>query len=81
MVGGTLTVLIMNRLGKRRLTFWTLSICSFCYIAIGLIGVYLKNKEIRAMLVLVLFLTTTFVSSLGITPIGWTLLSEIFPLK
>lgn len=81
MIAGVLTVLIMNKLGKRRLTFWTLSICSFCYIAIGLIGIFLENGEMKALLVLTLFLTTTFVSSLGIIPIGWTLLSEVFPLK
>lgn len=81
-VGGILTVFLVNRLGKRFLTLTTLSICSICYISIGLIGVYWTNsKQIQSWLLLTFFLISTFVASFGIMPIGWILLTEIFPMK
>jgi len=81
-IGGILTVVFVNSLGKRFLTLFTLSICSICYILIGLIGIYwTSSKPITSWLVLILYLTTTFMSSFGIMPIGWILLTEIFPMK
>lgn len=81
-IGGIITIFLINKLGKRFLTFTTLSICSICYILIGLIGVYWTNsKPTTSWLVLILFLTTTFMSSIGIMPISWVLLTEIFPMK
>ncbi|XP_015374843.1 PREDICTED: facilitated trehalose transporter Tret1-like isoform X2 [Diuraphis noxia] len=81
-VGSLMAVFLIRKLGKRFLTLFTLSICSILYITIGLIGVYWKNAEpITSWIVLVLFLTTIFISSVGITPISWTLVTEIFPAK
>lgn len=85
-IAGVLTVFFVSRLGKRLLTLMTLSICSVCYIAIGLIGVYCNNLEksnqvFISWLILILYLTSTFMSSFGIMPISWILLSEIFPMK
>lgn len=81
-IGGVMTIFLISKLGKRFLTFSTLSICSICYILIGLIGVYTTNSTpTTSWLILILFLTTTFMSSLGIMPIAWVLLSEIFPMK
>lgn len=77
-----MTIFLISKLGKRFLTLSTLLICSICYILIGLIGVYWTNsKPITSWLVLILFLTTTFMSSLGIMPIAWVLLTELFPMK
>ncbi|KAE9527569.1 hypothetical protein AGLY_012849 [Aphis glycines] len=81
-IGGIITIFLISKLGKRFLTFSTLSICSICYILIGLIGVYTTNSNsTTSWLILILFLTTTFMSSLGIMPIAWVLLTEIFPMK
>ncbi|XP_060837389.1 facilitated trehalose transporter Tret1-like isoform X2 [Rhopalosiphum padi] len=81
-VGGILTVFLVNRLGKRFLTLTTLSICSICYISIGLIGVYWTDtNQIKSWLLLISFFISTFVASFGIMPIGWILLTEIFPMK
>lgn len=81
-VGSLMAVFLIRKLGKRFLTLFTLSICSVCYIAIGLIGVYWKNAEpTTSWIVLVLFLTTILISSVGITPVSWTLVTEIFPAK
>ncbi|XP_015374830.1 PREDICTED: facilitated trehalose transporter Tret1-like isoform X2 [Diuraphis noxia] len=82
MIGGIMTIFLISKLGKRFLTFSTLLICSICYILIGLIGVYwTDSKSITSWFVLILFLITTFMSSLGIMPIAWVLLTEIFPMK
>eukprot|EP00102_Acyrthosiphon_pisum_P027929 XP_016665139.1 PREDICTED: facilitated trehalose transporter Tret1 isoform X1 [Acyrthosiphon pisum] len=81
-VGSLMAVFLIRTLGKRFLTLFTLSICSVCYIAIGLIGVYWKNAEpTTSWAVLILFLTTILISSIGITPVSWTLVTEIFPAK
>ncbi|XP_022182980.1 facilitated trehalose transporter Tret1-like [Myzus persicae] len=82
MLGSLMAVFLIRKFGKRFLTLFTLSICSICYISIGLIGVYWKNSEsITSWIVLVLFLTTILASSFGITPVSWTLVTEIFPAK
>ncbi|CAH1713748.1 facilitated trehalose transporter Tret1-like isoform X2 [Aphis gossypii] len=81
-VGGILTIFLVNRLGKRFLTLTTLSICSICYISIGLIGIYwTDSNQIKAWLLLICFFISTLVASFGIMPIGWILLTEIFPMK
>jgi len=80
--GSLMAVFLIRKLGKRFLTLFTLSICSIFYITIGLIGVYWKNAEpITSWIILVLFLSTILISSAGITPVSWTLVTEIFPAK
>uniref|UniRef100_A0A2S2NFQ1 Facilitated trehalose transporter Tret1 n=2 Tax=Schizaphis graminum TaxID=13262 RepID=A0A2S2NFQ1_SCHGA len=82
MIGSLSAVFLIPKLGKRFLTLFTLSVCSICYIIIGLIGMYWKNAEsITSWTILVLYLTTIFISSTGITPIMWALIPEIFPAK
>lgn len=84
MVGSVMTVLFVNKLGKRFLSLSTMFICSVCYILIGLIGVYWTNsnsKPITSWIVLILYLTTALMSSVGIFSIAWTLVGEIFPMK
>ncbi|XP_060841085.1 facilitated trehalose transporter Tret1-like [Rhopalosiphum padi] len=81
-IGSLIAVFLIRKLGKRFLTLFTLSVCSICYIIIGLIGIYWKNAQsITSWTILVLFLTTIFISSIGITPVSWTLVTEIFPAK
>lgn len=85
-IAGVLTVFFVSTLGKRLLTLMTLSICSVCYIAVGLIGVYCidleeSNQTIISWITLILYLISTFMSSFGVMPISWILLSEIFPMK
>ncbi|XP_025198361.1 facilitated trehalose transporter Tret1-like [Melanaphis sacchari] len=81
-IGSLAAVFLIRILGKRFLTLFTLSVCSIFYILIGLIGVYWTNAEpITSWIVLLLFLSTILISSIGITPISWTLVTEIFPAK
>jgi len=81
-IGSLIAVFLIPKLGKRFLTLFTLSICSICYILIGLVGIYWKNAEsITSWIILLLYLTTILISSSGITPISWILITEIFPAK
>ncbi|XP_022182945.1 facilitated trehalose transporter Tret1-like [Myzus persicae] len=81
-VGSVLAVVVVRTLGKRFLTLFSLSVCSVCYIIIGLIGVYWTNaKPITSWIVLILFLTNILLGSGVLTPIAWTLVTEIFPAK
>jgi len=80
--GSVMAVFLIRTLGKRFLTLFALSVCSVCYIIIGLIGVNWTNTEpLKSWIVLILFLTNNLISSAGLTPIAWTLITEIFPAK
>ncbi|XP_050548149.1 facilitated trehalose transporter Tret1-like [Daktulosphaira vitifoliae] len=79
---GILTIFLVGRLGKRFLTLSTITICSICYISIGFLGIYRdSSNESFSWSILVLYLTTTLASSLGVMPIAWILLGEVFPIK
>ncbi|XP_022182948.1 facilitated trehalose transporter Tret1-like [Myzus persicae] len=81
-IGSLMAVFLIRILGKRFLALFSVSVCSICYIAIGLIGVYWTNaKPITSWIVLILFLIIILISSAGITPISWALVTEIFPAK
>ncbi|CAI6369511.1 unnamed protein product [Macrosiphum euphorbiae] len=80
--GSVMAVFLIRTLGKRFLTLFALSVCSVCYIIIGLIGVNWTNTEpLKSWIVLILFLINNLISSAGLTPIAWTLITEIFPAK
>ncbi|XP_001951195.1 facilitated trehalose transporter Tret1 [Acyrthosiphon pisum] len=82
MAGSVMAVFLIRTLGKRLLTLFSLSVCSVCYIMIGLIGVNWTNAEpLKSWIVLILFLINNLSASAGLMPIAWTLLSEIFPAK
>ncbi|VVC30787.1 Sugar transporter, conserved site,Major facilitator superfamily domain,Major facilitator, sugar [Cinara cedri] len=82
MFAGILTVFLVNILGKRFLTLLTVFICATCYISIGLIGRYRTSpNQITSWLMLLLYLTSVFVSAFGVLPISWILLTEVFPMK
>ena len=77
-----MAVFLVPTLGKRRLTLFSLSIGSVCYIIIGLIGVYWKNAESKtSWIILILYLSAVLSASAGITPVSWILVTEIFPAK
>ncbi|XP_029345152.1 facilitated trehalose transporter Tret1 isoform X2 [Acyrthosiphon pisum] len=81
-VGSVMATFLIRTLGKRFLTLLSLSVCSVCYIIIGVIGVNWTNAEpLKSWIVLILFFINNLISSAGLTPITWTLLTEIFPAK
>lgn len=79
--GNVLTILFINRLGKRFLALSTMAICSICYLSIGAIGNFWPSSPISSWMKIVLFFMSTFFSSMGITPVVWILMGELFPMK
>jgi len=80
-IGNIFTILLVHRLGKRYLVLSTISVCSLSYLLIGFIGQFYADTEYTSWAKLALFFGSTLSSSLGIMPIGWILMSEVFPMK
>jgi MFS family permease len=79
--GNIFTILLVNCLGKRRLLLSTIGICSLSFLLIGVIGLFFDVSYYASWTKLILFFLTMISSSMGIMPIGWILISEIFPMK
>jgi len=80
-IGNVFTILLVHRLGKRYLVLSTITVCSLSYILIGFIGQFYGDTEYTSWVKLALFFGSTLSSSLGVMPIGWILMSEVFPMK
>lgn len=80
-IGNVFTILLVHRLGKRYLVLSTITVCSLSYILIGFIGQFYGDTEYTSWAKLALFFGSTLSSSLGVMPIGWILMSEVFPMK
>ncbi|XP_015365255.1 PREDICTED: facilitated trehalose transporter Tret1-2 homolog [Diuraphis noxia] len=80
-IGNVLTILLVHRLGKRCLVLSTITVCSISYLLIGFVGQFYVDTEYTSWAKLALFFGSTLSSSLGIMPIGWILMSEVFPMK
>ncbi|CAI6348431.1 unnamed protein product [Macrosiphum euphorbiae] len=79
--GNVLTICSINKLGKRFLALCTMATCSVCYLSIGIVGNVLPSSPVTSWIKIVLFFMSTFFSSMGIMPIVWILMCEIFPMK
>lgn len=79
--GNVLTIFSINKLGKRFLALCTMANCSVCYLSIGIIGNVLPPSPVTSWIKIVLFFMSTFFSTMGIMPIMWILMCEIFPMK
>lgn len=79
--GNVLTICSINKLGKRFLALCTMATCSVCYLSIGIVGNVLPSSPVTSWIKIVLFFMSTFFSSMGIMPIIWILMCEIFPMR
>lgn len=79
--GTTLTVILINRLGKRILSLSTIAACSVCYACIGITGRFWAPSPASSWIMLTLFFMTSFFSSMGIVPVMWILYGELYPMK
>ncbi|KAL5238926.1 hypothetical protein ACI65C_006336 [Semiaphis heraclei] len=79
--GNVLTICSINKLGKRFLALCTMATCSVCYLSIGIVGNILPSSSVTSWIKIVLFFLSTFFSSMGIMPIVWILMCELFPMK
>lgn len=79
--GNVLTIFLINRLGKRFLSLGTMATCSVCYVCIGTVGHFFPPSPTCSWIVITLFFTSTFSSSMGIMPVMWVLMGEVYPMK
>lgn len=68
-------------MGKRFLVLSSILVSSASYLVIGVIGLAGTSNALACWTKLVLFFLAQFSSSLGIMPIGWIIVSEVFPMK
>lgn len=80
-VGNIFTIVLVGRQGKRSLVLWTTAVCSLSYMFIGMIGLFHVETELAYWTKTALFFASTFSSSLGIMPLGWIFMGEVFPMK
>ncbi|XP_046672094.1 facilitated trehalose transporter Tret1-like [Homalodisca vitripennis] len=71
-------MLVMKLLGKRGLSFLSMSICVICAVAISVYVVLGVNPPWVPM---ILFCVLFFAAQLGIGSIPWMLISEVFPIQ
>ncbi|VVC39585.1 Hypothetical protein CINCED_3A022308 [Cinara cedri] len=79
--GNVLTIFLINRLGKRVLSLATMATCSVCFLCIGTIGNFCLPSPMYSWIQVILFFMSTFSSSMGIMPIMWVLMGEVYPMK
>ncbi|XP_054266805.1 facilitated trehalose transporter Tret1-like isoform X2 [Macrosteles quadrilineatus] len=77
-LGAITSTLLMRRVGKRGLTFSSLGLGVVCCFGLGL---YLIFNLHVPWLVITLVCLMNFAATLGMLPVPWILISEVFPLK
>ena len=80
-IASFVTMFVVDRLGRRKLLFWGLSVMFICLVLLGFLShgqVYRFINEKPIVLVFCIF-AAGFVFGLG--SVGWLIISEIFPLK
>lgn len=78
MLGSLTATLSLRRLGKRGLTFLSMGLSIATSMGLGL---YLSLGLHHGWIALGLFFLNFFVVPLGVMPIPWMLISELFPLR
>lgn len=71
-------MLVMKLLGKRGLSFLSMSICVVCAVSIS---AYVVLQYFEPWVPMVLFCLLFFAAQLGIGSIPWMLISEVFPIE
>lgn len=71
-------MLVMKTLGKRGLSFISMSVCVIC--AVSLV-IYILLDLFSPWIPMVLFCLLFFTAQLGIGSIPWMLISEVFPIQ
>lgn len=71
-------MLVMKTLGKRGLSFISMSVCVACAVALV---IYILLNLFSPWIPMVLFCLLFFTAQLGIGSIPWMLISEVFPIQ
>lgn len=78
--GGVICITTVKFVGKRVLSLISLAICSLASIVIGVYAVY-ANQINEPWIPMVAVCILYFASNIGIGPIPWMLISEVFPVR
>ncbi|XP_046672092.1 facilitated trehalose transporter Tret1-2 homolog isoform X2 [Homalodisca vitripennis] len=78
--GAVVCMFTIHRIGKRKISLVSMSACSLSVLLLGCYVLLLRYGQIDQPLVpMVLFATLFFFTNLGIGPVPWALISEVFP--
>lgn len=80
LTGGLSCILLVHRLGKRFLSLLSMSLCSLAILSLATYTVFKEVIDL-SWIPLVLFAVMYFSLNLGVSPIPWMLISEMFPQR
>lgn len=80
LAGGLSCILSVHRLGKRFLSLLSMSLCTILILCIAVYTLYMKDID-EPRIPLVLFGLMYYSLNLGVSPIPWMLVSEVFPQR
>lgn len=78
--GGVICISSVKFVGKRLLSLISLAICSLGSIVVGAYALY-KDEINQPWIPMVTICILYFASNIGIGPIPWMLISEVFPVR
>ncbi|XP_008483812.1 sugar transporter ERD6-like 14, partial [Diaphorina citri] len=78
LAGGLSCIFLVHKLGKRFLSLVSMSLCATCILSIATYTLF-KEEIDQSWIPLVLFAVMFYALNLGVSPIPWMLVSEVFP--
>lgn len=78
--GGIACILTVKTIGKRKLSLFSMMACSIGCIILGMYSLY-KDEFNLPWLPMIVFCYLYFSTMVGIGPIPWMLISEVFPVR
>lgn len=79
-LGGLTCILTVKFLGKRKLSLISMMLCSIGCLSLGVYSYY-KNEIHAPWIPMFLFCALYYSTNVGIGPIPWMLISEVFPVR
>ncbi|KAI5749365.1 hypothetical protein M8J76_006795 [Diaphorina citri] len=80
LAGGLSCIFLVHKLGKRFLSLVSMSLCATCILSIATYTLF-KEEIDQSWIPLVLFAVMFYALNLGVSPIPWMLVSEVFPQR
>lgn len=79
--GALICICLVRLVGKRALSLVSMSGCALCCLSLGAYTYFITQQQWSPVptIPLLLFCTLYFTMNLGISPIPWLLISEVFP--
>lgn len=80
LAGGLSCIFLVHKLGKRFLSLVSMSLCASCILAIATYTLF-KEDINQSTIPLIMFAIMFYSLNLGVSPIPWMLVSEMFPQR